>query len=583
VGAARASEGGSRGLSLPRGRIVRLALLAAVVVAAAAVPDRHALARRAADERPNIVVFETDDQTVADLRAMANVQRLEAEGTTFDNSFVSLSYCCPSRATFLTGQYAHNHGVVDNVWPAGGYYKLDSSNTLAVWLQRAGYYTVLLGKYLNEYGLHNPLEVPPGWSEWQGTPDPSTYDYLGYSINVDGELVRYGVRPQDYKTDVEAERALDIVRRRAAQPQPFFLWLTFLAPHRGLPPDPDDPQYLGTPMPAPRDRDRFANEPLPMPRSFNEADISDKPKVTHQIPISPQGVANLRELYQQRLESLLSVDEAIGRIVAQLRSMGVLDRTLIVFTSDNGYLIGEHRYAGEKVALYEPSIRVPLIVRGPGVPPGAHVRTMVANLDLAPTLVAYAHASAGRVVDGESLVPLLRDPTRSWGRDLLIESPPWRTHYVAIRTPRYIYAEYASGDRELYDLLRDPDELTSVHNDPFYAPIRRELARRLAELRTCAGADCRRGPRLAVTLRYRHGARGCVRSNLRATVTGRDARWLTRVAWSVNGGAAGRASRRPFTHALSKRMLARSGSVLRTDVALSDGRSVTYTRLLRRC
>ena len=220
----------------------------------------------------------TDDQTVESMRVMPNVKTLIADqGVTFDNSFVSYSLCCPSRSTFLTGQYAHNHGVWGNAAPNGGYYKLDSTNTLPVWLQRAGYQTIHLGKYLNQYGTRNPREIPPGWGQWYGTPDPSTYRYLNYQINENGNLVQFGNAAADYKTDVESRLAVDLISHQAADPRPFFMWVAFLAPHSGGPRDADDPSGVSTPSPAPRDKNRFANEPLPRPASFNEADVSDKP------------------------------------------------------------------------------------------------------------------------------------------------------------------------------------------------------------------------------------------------------------------------------------------------------------------
>ena len=193
----------------------------------------------------------TDDQTVESMRVMPNVKTLIADqGVTFDNSFVSYSLCCPSRSTFLTGQYAHNHGVWGNTAPNGGYYKLDSTNTLPVWLQRAGYQTIHLGKYLNQYGTRNPREIPPGWGQWYGTPDPSTYRYLNYQINENGNLVQFGNAAADYKTDVESRLAVDLISRQAADPRPFFMWVAFLAPHSGNPRDADDPSGIATPSPA---------------------------------------------------------------------------------------------------------------------------------------------------------------------------------------------------------------------------------------------------------------------------------------------------------------------------------------------
>lgn len=383
---------------------------AAICAGSADVQDRAS----ASPQRPNVVVLMTDDQTVESVRVMPNVRRLLVDrGTYFENSFVSFSLCCPSRATFLTGQYAHNHGVLSNQPPFGGYGALDGSSTLPVWLERAGYSTILLGKYLNGYGKRNPTEIPPGWTEWHGSVDPSTYNYFRYTLNENGTLVKYGADAASYKTDVYADKAVDIVRRRAAADRPFFLWVAFLAPHSGGPRSADRPP--DTALPAPRHRGRFASEPLPRPPSFNEADVTDKPGGIRIRPRLDAGaVAVVRKRYQLRLESLLAVDDAVGRIVHELDRSGELDNTLIIFTSDNGFLQGEHRIPLGKVSVYEPSTRVPLIMRGPGIRPGIRLRQPVANIDLAPTIVEAAGARAGLRMDGESLWPILRDPGLFW-------------------------------------------------------------------------------------------------------------------------------------------------------------------------
>ena len=478
---------------LRSGRARAAAVLALGAAALAAGAGAAVSARHAAPAHPNILVFETDDQRVDELKAMPNTRRLIGdEGVTFDQSFVSYSLCCPSRATFLTGQYAHNHGVLGNKPPNGGYAKLDGRETLPVWLGRAGYTTTHLGKYLNGYGEGNPTEIPPGWQEWQASVDPSTYRYLNFTLNENGTLHDYR---GTYKTDLYAEKATEIVRRRAAEEKPFFVWVAFPAPHTGGPREADDPKYP-TPAVPRRHRDAFASEPLPRPPSFNERDVSDKPAVIRNKPLLTQrDIRDVQELYQQRLESLLSVDEAIAKVMAALGETGELDDTLVVFTSDNGYFAGEHRVPQGKILLYEPSIRVPLIVRGPGIPHGQHSSSIVANVDLAPTFVDAADATAGRAMDGRSLLPLLANPRTPWRTDLLLETGPsargGQATYTAVRSSRYLYAEYQNGDRELYDLAKDPYELVSRHRDPAYAAVRKQLAARLKVLRTCAGPTCR--------------------------------------------------------------------------------------------
>src|SRR5918999_2860244 len=374
--------------------------------------------------KPNVLVLLTDDQTIESMRVMGGVRaELGASGTTFEQSFVSNPLCCPSRATLYTGQYTHNHGVIGNRPPEGGYGRLDKNEWLPVWLQRAGYHTVHIGKFMNRYGLDAlPTEVPPGWDEWYTSVDPSTYSFTEYQLNENGALRWHG----EYSTDEYSDLAVDAVKRLAAGGEPFFLSVAYLAPHSGRPRESDDPAGLATAMPAPRHRDAFAAEPLPVTPAFDEADVSDKPSFVQRLPrLSAEREAAMRELYQQELESLLAVDEGIVRVVAALREAGELEDTLVVFTSDNGFFHGEHRVPYGKVMVYEPSIRVPLVLRGPGVPAGERRRQLVTNADLAPTILEAAGAvPAGRVPDGRSLFPLLGDRGLAWGRELLVEGAP---------------------------------------------------------------------------------------------------------------------------------------------------------------
>ena len=516
------------------------------------------------DERPNVVVLMTDDQTLESMRVMPGVRRTIARrGTTFTRSFVSFALCCPSRATFLTGQYAHNHGVLGNRPPLGGYGRLDRGETLPVWLQRAGYRTMHVGKFLNRYGVDlGPYHVPPGWDDWHGSVDPFTYDYYGTVLNENGALRSY---PSQYSTDLYADLAEDLIGEAAQDDRPFFLSAAFLAPHDGGPRELDDPAGLVTPVSAPRHRDLFVAEALPrsVDASFNESDMSDKPAYMRALPsIGPQLADAIVESYRQRLESLVAVDEAVVGITNALRADGELDNTLIIFTSDNGFFHGEHRMPNEKMLVYEPSIRVPLIMRGPGVPVGAARRQLVTNADLAPTILDVADASPTKPQDGRSLLPLLADPRLEWGRDLLIEGAEGFTvrGFEALRTYRYVYAEYRTGERELYDLERDPHELRSVHDDPAYAPIRAQLARRLRALRVCAGRGCRTRP--AVRLRV---------SGCRVRARGRAIHKVTfhaRTRTTVEGG--------PFAALVD-------GGRVRATVRTLDGRVVTLDRRLPDC
>jgi arylsulfatase A-like enzyme len=470
----------------------------AVVLVVASVLPAGGSTVSAAAPRPNVVVIMVDDMNVSALAYLPQVRSLiGTAGTTFDNSVVSYSLCCPSRSTFLTGQYAHNHGVLDNALPDGGYYKLRGAETLPVWLGRAGYATGHVGKFLNGYGTQTPTEIPPGWTEWYGSVDPTTYRMWGYTLNENGTLHTYGTPtvedPALYQTDVYAAKAVSFINRRAPGTQPFFLSFAPLAPHGEGNSGADLSQR--NPRPAPRHRGDLDTAMLPKPPSWNEADVSDKPAAIRGLPrIDAAEEARIEQRrLRGRLESLLAVDEAVASIVAALRARGELDNTVIVFTSDNGWMQGEHRITQGKVVPYEESIRVPLLIRGPGFPAGRLVSTIAANIDLAPTIVQVTGATAGVTLDGRSLVPIANS-TDTLLRGIVIETGPRTTGarwYAGIRSARWKYVEHSTGERELYDLNLDPYELRSVHAEPDYAPVRQALAARLATLRTCAGNACR--------------------------------------------------------------------------------------------
>jgi N-acetylglucosamine-6-sulfatase len=447
---------------------------------------------------PNVVLIETDDQTGADMAAMPQTRALiGSRGVTFANSFVSLPSCCPSRATLLTGRYAHNHGVLGVLPPFGGYYRLDGSETLPVWLQRAGYATGVVGKYLNGYGSRDPLEVPPGWTEFQGLLGRDTYRFYGYTFSANGRLTAFGSTPADFQTDVITQKSVDFVRRRAPARAPFFLWTTYVAPHTGRPHAPGDTAEGPTAVPAPRHRVAFAGVSPPQPPSFDEADVSDKPYVIRRRPrLGARGTARLAEAWRRRRASLLSVDEGVASIVGALRDAGELDSTLLVFTSDNGFMAGEHRVPGGKLLLYEPSIRVPLLMRGPGIPAGVTRRQLVWNGDLAPTILAAAGARASFPLDGRSLLPFGRDGALRDDRALLLEGPPkprsnGLPRYTGVRTRRAKYVQHLGGARELYDLAADPYELDNLAGTAAARPLEARLREELERLRGCAGASCR--------------------------------------------------------------------------------------------
>ncbi len=462
----------------------------ALAVAGSGTPAASSGRAAAVQAKPNVVVIESDDQTVESMRVMDRVNSLIGDkGATFKNSFVNFSLCCPSRATFLTGQYEHNHGVTDNSGPTGGYQRFEAlhgDNNLATWLHDAGYYTAMIGKYLTGFSKDTP--VPPGWSEWHAVVQGSSLVY-NYTLNDNGTLVQFGHSPSDFLQDVLTRKAVSFIGRRAPQPQPFFLWLTYTAPHNSGPdPNPNPPNdCTGAAKPAPRDAHAFDSEPLPQPPNFNEADVSDKPAAMRSHPVmNATQIANTQRHYRCALESVLSVDEGVQKVIGALSANGVLNNTLVVFTSDNGYFNGQHRLFLVKRHIYESSIRVPLQMRGPGIPPGETVSDPAINADLAPTIVDVANANPGLVMDGRSLIPVAQNPGIESGRELLIEEPG----FEAIRTPRYMYAEHDTGEKELYDLQKDPWELQSRQGNPAYDSVQGKLANDLHQLQSCAGSAC---------------------------------------------------------------------------------------------
>lgn len=474
-------------------------------------------------KQPNIVFILTDDTVTTDIPYMPKTVKLIGDqGTTFSQFFISMPLCCPSRTSILRGQYAHNTQIWDNQPPGGGFEKFYGMNlgqsTMATWLQKAGYRTVLIGKYLNGYAAEaSPTYIPPGWTEWYSSPgDPhfndATYTEYNYTLNENGTLVRYHDRPEDYGTDVYARKAVDFIKRNAATGKPFFAYISTYAPHKPA-------------TPAPRHVGMFDNLPLPRPPSFNEADISDKSRFFSDNPLlTDQQISELTKLYHLRLESLQAVDDMVENIVTTLRDTGQLDNTYIFFTSDNGFHLGEHRLLEGKKTAFEEDIRVPLLVRGPGIPTGKVINQLTGNVDLAPTFAELAGAQTPKFVDGRSLVPLLKGRFVFWWRNaFLLEfgsavnndafsfkipavedgpqvgdwEPPDSIYdskaggsYTGLRTGDYTYVEFLNGDTELYDLHNDPYELRNIAGtaDPH---LLARLHKWLKELKTCVGDSCR--------------------------------------------------------------------------------------------
>lgn len=478
-----------------------------------------AAAGPAADNRPNIIFFLTDDLDVEypNQTWLDHYPRLKSmladRGTTFRNAFVSLSLCCPSRTSILRGQYAHNTTIFGLSPPDGGFADVHArgleESTIATWLQSAGYRTILLGKYLNGYGSTDVGQtyVPPGWNEWYAGLGDDAYRQFNYDLNENGRVVHYGSNAEDYLQDVLRDRALTFLSRHAENNgrRPFFMYFASYSPHLPAPP-------------APRHADKFPNIRAPRPPSFNEADISDKTRWLRGYPLLSRAEINqIDAQYRNRLRSMLAVVDTIEALIGALAQSGELANTYFVFTSDNGFRMGQHRLPAGKSMPFEEDMRVPLIIRGPAVAAGVVRDEMTLNVDFAPTIAEWAGVAAPAFVDGRSLVPLLtagQQASPAWRNAVLWErgrsvdpiAPPGShsdrgvpaaTGRVqpgplrALRTGQYVYIEYLlTGVQELYDLTSDPYQLNNfAPTAP--ASLLSALSERLGRYMTCASDSCR--------------------------------------------------------------------------------------------
>jgi arylsulfatase A-like enzyme len=519
-------------------RKVALATMAALLAAALGLSIATHEARGA--PAANVIFILTDDQATSELSSMPATQALiGGEGITFTNAYISYPLCCPSRATLLSGQYMHNHGVRGNSGAFGGWqrFRPHESDTIATRMHDAGYYNVHIGKYLNGYaaGPSFPLPVPAGWDQWYGKVSEAPL-YFNYSlIEKTGpantpDLAFYGDQPSEYQTDVFSDKAVGFIDDLSGSETPFMMNVWFNAPH-------------GPFEPAPRHLFALSNTVLPRVPGFDEKNMSDKPKWLQKQAkkrLSKSLKGTIASERRRRLEQLISVDEGVKAIVDKLDDQGILDDTYIIFMSDNGFFRGEHRIAGGKYLPYDPSSKVPLMIRGPGITHGTSSDELVSNLDIPQTIEDIATGSPDPEADGRSLLPFAQDATLRSTRPVLLEADTgpgkgndgfdpqeasaggakvaragiggargvknldqetmgtksvangnFAPAYKAIRTDRYLYVLYANGQTELYDLHRDPAELRSKSHDRRYRWVRRFLFSKLVDLATCKAAVCR--------------------------------------------------------------------------------------------
>ncbi len=457
-----------------RRALVALATVAVLLLVAAAVAAARPRASVAADAAPpNVVLVLTDDLSWNLVQYMPQVKQLQADGLTFSNYTVTDSLCCPSRSSIFTGRYPHDTGVFTNGGDDGGFDYFHShgeeSQTFATALQAQGYRTAMMGKYLNGYlpgdtqGGALPY-VPPGWNEWDVA--GNGYPEFNYDLNENHTVTHYGSNPAAYLTDVLSGKASSFIASSAAAHQPFLLEVATFAPHSPS-------------TPAPRDADSFPGLTAPRGPAFNTLPTDAPAWLAGRDPLTAAEKTAIDQKFRKRVQSIQAVDRLIGTVRAALSTAGVAGNTIVVFSSDNGFHMGQYRLNPGKMTAFDTDIRVPLVVAGPAIAAGGTSDLPVQNIDLAPTFQALGGAPVASTVDGRSLIPLLHGGAgANWRTTSLVEhhgpdtdlsdpdlpeansgNPP---SYEAIRTVVYTYVEYSDGTREYYDRTTDPHQLHNL-------------------------------------------------------------------------------------------------------------------------
>jgi N-acetylglucosamine-6-sulfatase len=449
-------------------------------------------ARDEAVQPPNVVVILVDDLRWDDLGFAGHpfvetpaIDRVAREGVAFRNAFAATPLCSPSRASILTGQFTHAHGIVDNTARDAASHGLE---TFAKPLAAAGYRTGFFGKW----HMGNDDSPRPGFTRWVAMRGQG--EALDPQFNIDGSRVR----ETGYVTDLLTEHVTRFMRQSGSKP-----FLVFLA-HKALHPNivqRDDGSTGAVPgqgegfVPAPRHQGRYANAPVPRRPNAGAAPVR-KPALLRSLdgipPLGPDTATPDRDI-RSRLEMLLAVDESLARIMATLDELGELDRTVIIVTSDHGYFYGEHGLNEERRLAYEETIRIPLVVRYPPVAvPGAKPAQLVQTIDIAPTILALTGVADPVRRSGTSLLPLLQGKSPPWRKSVLIGYysdtvfPRIRNMgYQAVRTERYKYIHYLelAGMDELYDLQSDPYERENLVGTARQRELLSELQTELVRLR----------------------------------------------------------------------------------------------------
>lgn len=472
--------------------------MGAVLLSAAGNGQQAAIPVSESGPSPNIIVIVIDDLRWDELAATGHpyietphIDRLAIEGGTLTSAFHAVPLCSPNRASILTGQYPSRHGIVDNVSRSLASHHLD---TFPRALQSAGYETAFVGKW----HMGNDPTPRRGFDFWAALP--------GQGRSMDPEIYENGSLQvvSGYTTDILTERAVSFVQRD--RNRPFFLYIG----HKAIHPDSIqlddgsvDPNSQRGYVPAPRHEGRYREGVWPNRENVIESadDPRGKPALSRALgrKHSPQMLESFGEFFdfahnqdimRTRAEMLLAVDEGVGRILATLEAQGMIDHTVILLTSDNGYWFGEHNLSLERRLPYEEAIRMPMLIRYPAlVEAGSEFPGLVSSVDIAPTVLDLAGADIGDHIQGRSFVPLLAGRTDGWRDTVLIEfytyeNPmPWLVDmdYRAVRTDRfkYIHWTHHPEENELYDLAEDPFEMSNRFTDPDYATVVANMRSRL--------------------------------------------------------------------------------------------------------
>jgi len=443
------------------------------------------------DSRPNVIVFFTDDMRLDEMKYMPKTRKLIGQqGATFDRWYSNNPLCCPFRASALDGRYTHNNRVLGNTPETnGGVQNFDDTKTIAPHLQQEGYKTAYIGKYLNGYNLAGEGNIPPGWDEWF-VPIRNIYSYYDTVMNHNGDTKEKA----EYVTDVYAEETNNTIRNFSATGDPFVMYVSHLAPHGTA------TKEKGF-MPIPPARYRGAVDTTDVPPIRGEKNVSDKPAWIRRLPAEFKNPEKILASKARRAETLMAVDDAVASMVQTLIDTDQLDNTIIMFTSDNGFMRGEHRIGTGKVVPYEESAHMPMMIRGPGFAAGTTRSDAAGTVDIVPTIMDLTGATVPYPVDGRSIVKPDMD------RKILLEGGPqlhpgvWSNNlnqrsYVGVVDRYYKYIVYWNGERELYPMTGTRDEQRSLI-DPRTNRVQKEhkqalqpYRQALERLRDCQGASC---------------------------------------------------------------------------------------------